>query len=179
MTIYFTAATFGKKHYLSNYLKIIGILKAKNYQVISDHIINSDGPDAISHNGSQTEKWINSSDFVIAETSSPSISVGYEISIALHMGKPVLLLYATDNPPSLLAQHSDEKLICEKYTPGTLPGIIDNFLSFTGDNGDFRYTFFITRKMAEYLKQIAKRERLPKSVYLRSLIQKDMAANHL
>ena len=41
MIVYFTASIVGKRHYLSNYNKIIDILKSKNYQVISDHIITS------------------------------------------------------------------------------------------------------------------------------------------
>lgn len=166
MTAYFTASTAGRKHYLSNCLKIIGFLKAKNYQVIADHIIQP----------KETKNQISSCDFVVAETSYPSTKVGCEISLALEAGKPVLILFSQGDPPSLLAQHKGETLMCEKYTPSTLKNIIDDFISFTEKENDFRYTFSISREMADYLKQVAKKERLPKSVYLRSLIQKDMVA---
>ncbi|MBM3283848.1 hypothetical protein FJY90_06420, partial [Candidatus Gottesmanbacteria bacterium] len=110
MTVYFTASIVGKRHYLSNYQKIIGILKAKNLEVISDHIINTTEAQIRMEKveerirfQKQLEKWLNSCDYVVAETSFPSISVGYEISLALHYGKPVLILYSEGNPPSLLA----------------------------------------------------------------------------
>ena len=40
MIVYFTASIVGKKYYIKNYQKIISLLKTKNYDVISDHIIN-------------------------------------------------------------------------------------------------------------------------------------------
>jgi hypothetical protein len=41
MNIYFTASISGKKHYLSNYQKIIDILKKDGHKVTSDHIIDA------------------------------------------------------------------------------------------------------------------------------------------
>src|SRR4030042_5477583 len=102
MTVYFTASIVGKKQYLGNYEKIISILKAGGHTVISDHIINTTECQIRMEKKEQRlefqhrlEKWINSADFVVAETSFPSISVGYEISLALSHNKPVLVLYAT------------------------------------------------------------------------------------
>lgn len=181
MTVYFTASIVGKKHYLSNYLAIINHLKAKSCQVISDHIINSSPRQIYTEKKeertkfqNQLEKWINSCDFIVAETSFPSISVGYEISFALQQNKPVLVLYAVGNPPSLLAQHKDENLDCEKYTLSTLPEMIDNFIKYVEGAADNRFTFFITSEIASYLDKVARKEKVPKSVYLRKLIEREM-----
>lgn len=41
-------------------------------------------------------KWIAESDVLVAEISSPSLGVGYEISYAEHMNKPVICFYMED-----------------------------------------------------------------------------------
>ncbi|MCL4417288.1 MAG: ribbon-helix-helix domain-containing protein [Actinobacteria bacterium] len=181
MIVYFTASIVGKKRYLSNYLKIIDIIKNKRFSIISDHIINTTETqihletkeERLKFN-KQLEGWISSCDFMIAETSFPSISVGYEISFAQKLGKPVLILYSEGRAPSLLALNKDEKLICEKYTSETLQDIIDDFISYIQGTEETRFTFFITPEIALHLEKISKKEKLPKSVYLRKLIEKDM-----
>ncbi len=180
MRAYFTASIVGKKQYLNEYLRIIKFLEEKGCDVVSDHIINTTEAQIRMETKEerlkfhkQLEAWINNADFLVAETSFPSISVGYEISMALHRGKPVLVLYANGDPPSLLAHHRDEKLVCEKYTTTTLPEIINDFISYAAGTADMRFTFFITPKIASYLEQIVKKDKLPKSVYLRRLIEED------
>lgn len=181
MTVYFTASIVGKKYYLSQYLKIIDILKSKRCEVISDHIINSTEAqirlekkeDRLKFH-QQLEKWIGSCDFVVAETSFPSISVGYEIALALYYNKPVLVLYSEGNAPSLLVHHKEERIICEKYTLSTVADIIDDFFNYVQGTNDSRFTFFITSEIAAYLDNVSRKEKIPKSVYLRKLIEQKM-----
>src|SRR3989344_8508752 len=181
LKIYFTASIAAKQQYLDNYHQIVDHIKKRRHDIISDHIFNT-SEKQISlktreerlafHN--KLEEWIFSCDGLVAETSFPSISVGYEISLALRVGKPVLVLYSEGEPPSLLAHHRDEKLLCEKYTQATVTDIIDDFLHYIQSKSDLRFTFFITPKIASYLDEVAKKNKLPKSVYLRKLIEKDM-----
>ena len=185
MTVYFTASVVGKKKYSSNYLKIIEIIKNKNFSIISDHIINTteaqiriETKEERLKFHKQLERWISSCNFMIAETSVPSISVGYEISFALKLGKPVLVLFSEGRGPSLLAHHQDEKLVCEKYMPETLKDIIDDFINYIQGTEETRFTFFITPRIALHLEKVAKKEKMPKSVYLRKLIEKDMEARN-
>lgn len=184
MKAYFTASIIGKKHYLNHYLKIIEILKTKNCEVISDHIINSTESqirmetkeDRLKFH-KKLKKWIGECDFVIVESSFPSISVGYEISLAQNFLKPILILYNSGDPPSLLAHHKDEKLVCEKYTIERLADLISDFINYVRGTNDSRFTFFITSKIARFLEKVSKKDKLPKSVYLRKLIENDMR-NH-
>lgn len=181
MKVYFTASIFGKKYHLQNYLLIVNALKSKGYSVIADHIFNSSESkirmetkaERIKFH-SKLEQWIQSSDCMIVETTFPSISVGYEISLALRIGKPVLILYSEGDPPSLLAHHKDEKLLCERYTSTTLKDIIEDFINFVEGAADARFTFFITPKIASHLEEVSRKEKMPKSVYLRKLIETDM-----
>lgn len=181
MTIYFTGSFAGKKTNSENYHKIIKYLESKGHQVIADHIVETEEKEIQYEKKEerlafheQLEKWLSSCDFMIAETTYPSISVGFEISLALHRGKPVLILHANPDPPTLLAHHKNENLVCEHYTPDTLPQIIDEFIQYAQGTEDTRFTFFITPKIASYLDEVSKKMKMPKSVYLRRLIETDM-----
>ena len=181
MKIYFTASIAAKKQLLRNYLMIIDFLKSKKHDVISDHILNTEESQIQLQTKEQRlkfhdqlERWIRSCDFMIAETTFPSISVGYEISLALRVGKPVLIVYSEGYPPSLFAHHKDEKIIAEKYTYETLKPILEDFISYTDHKSDLRFTFFITPAIVNYLDEISRKEKIPKSVYLRKLIEEDM-----
>lgn len=184
MKIYFTGSIAAKNKYLPLYEKIISYLQSKKHDVIADHIMKASEESVrlasreerlAFHN--QIEKWIKSCDFMIAETSFPSISVGYEISFALRMGKPVLILYSEGDPPSLLAYHVDEKVHCEKYNVNNLQNIIGDFMQFVEGKNDTRFTFFLSSDLNHYLEIEARKKRLPKSVYLRDLILRDRDQN--
>ena len=183
MRAYFTASIVGRKFHLGNYQKISEILRSQGVEVLDEHILKVSEKDIQMQSKDERlkvhqrlEDWINSSDFLVAETSFPSISVGYEISMALDRGKPVLILYSEGDPPSLFAYHENEKIVSEKYTTDALPAIIGDFLHFVRGEADTRFTFFISSKQAAYLAKMGKKHRVPKSVYLRSLIDKDMKA---
>lgn len=181
MKVYFTASIAAKEQFQPNYEAIINFLKKQQATVISDHImgstensINKETRDQRLKFHKQLEHWIHTCDCMIAETSFPSISVGYEISLALKVGKPVLVMYSKGDPPSLLAYHNDEKLMCEKYSLANASEVINSFLHFVHEKSDLRFTFFITPRIASYLDAIAKEDKLPKSVYLRKLIETDI-----
>lgn len=182
MKVYFTASIAGKKHYEKNYCAIVNKLIKKNCQVISDHILKSSSQKIQLETKAERlafqeklEKWINGADCIVAETSFPSISVGYEISLALNRGKPVLILHTHDSmPPSLLIHHSDDKLICEKYTGENLDGIIEDFLNYVEGKEDSRFIFYLSSELMAFLDKISKNDKIPKSVYLRRLIEEKM-----
>lgn len=186
MNVYFTASIVGKKSYLSNYLHIIELLRAKKFTVQSEHIIDVTEPEIRLKSREERlkfqkklENWIQHADFMVVEASFPSISVGYEISLALQYRKPVLILYSVGDPPSLFGYHSDEKIVCEKYTMDTIEETIDEFVSYVRGASDTRFTFFITPQIAAYLEKVAIKEKMPKSVYLRKLIDEHIRTNPL
>jgi len=181
MNVYFTASIVGKKHHLVNYQRIISLLQARGATVQSEHVMKSTEAtirletkiERLAFH-KRLEEWINACDCMVAETTFPSISVGYEISLALQRNKPVLILYSEGDPPSLLTTQHEEKIICEQYSLETLKDEIDEFLTYVEGNADTRFTFFITSSIASYLEKISKKQKIPKSVYIRNLILKDM-----
>lgn len=181
MNIYFTASVVGKEQHLDNYMAIIDAVKAKGHTIQAEHILSVTEREIHMKSESERldfhkklEKWIESCNFMIVEASFPSISVGYEVSLALQRGKPVLLLYAEGHPPSLFAYHENERFVCQKYTISTVSQIIDEFIDYVEGSSDTRFTFFITPAISSYLEKMSKKLRIPKSVYLRQLIEEKM-----
>jgi hypothetical protein len=184
MKVYFTASLGAKKKYIVQYRSIIEYLQSKGHSVVHEHIFNATEESvrltskeerlAFHHH---MEGWIKSSDFIIAETSFPSVSVGYEIAMALRLAKPVLVLYSEGDPPSLLTYHSYDRLHTEKYSSSNVGSIIDDFTNYIEGKHDTRFTFFLPEEMNLYLEDSAKKKKLTKSFYLRGLIEKDMLNN--
>jgi len=167
--------------YLAHYRQIIDILAQKGIASTADHILKTE--ESTIHMETKEERlafhrkldhWINEADFMVVEATFPSISVGYEIALGLRRGKPILVLYNQGDPPSLIYNSEEEKLVCEKYTPETLKETIDDFVKYVQGSTDTRFTFFITSEIAHHLEQIAKKRNMPKSVYLRNLILSDL-----
>lgn len=181
MKIYFTGSVSAKNTFIEEYLAIINYVKLQGHEIVYDHIVGST-EDSINKGSkedvvrfySEMETWIKNCDFMIADTSYPSVSVGYEIALALRLGKPVLVFYGAGGPPSLLSHNRDERLVSERYTADTYKDSIDSFMHYISTKSDQRFTFFITPEIAAYLDDIVLKDKLPKSVYIRQLIERDM-----
>lgn len=181
MKIFFTASIAGKEQYKKNYYTIIDILKLKGHEIVADHIlktapydIKNETPEQLVNFHKKMEKQINECDCVVAETSYPSISVGYQISIALQRFKPVLILYSVGDPPSLFVHSRDGNIVIEQYTMLELHDILPSFIDYVSGIHSLRFTFFITPSIATHLEKKSKEHNLPKSAYLRSLIEEDI-----
>lgn len=181
MKVFFTGSVSEKQKYLTNYKTIIDYLKKHNHDVIYEHILNH--TEETIRNLSREdrvaflikmENWIKSSHFVIAETSHPSVSVGYQIALALRFAKPVLVLYSEGDPPSLLLYHTYDRLHTEHYKPNNVGTLIEEFIHYIEGKHDTRFTFFLPEELNAYLEDSAHKDKLTKSMYIRRLIEKDL-----
>ncbi len=96
--IYFSASISGGRADAPLYASIIEAL-ARRGRVLTEHIGSPD----LSDGGEMGEDdahiyvrdiaWLREADVVIAEVSTPSLGVGYEIARAAVMGKPVVCLF--------------------------------------------------------------------------------------
>ncbi len=96
--IYFCGSIRGGRDLAETYAKIIELLQTHG-RVLTEHIADpliiqkeeeSQTDDEIY---SQDISWLRESDFVVAEVTTPSIGVGFEIGYAVRMEKPILCLY--------------------------------------------------------------------------------------
>lgn len=181
MNVYFTGSITSHDANRDHYEQIVSSLRRMGHEVIADHILNMTEErveqkprgERLSFNR-QVEEWIQSCNCVIAETSVPSVSVGYEIAMAARIGVPVLILHRTGGGPSLLTHHKNEQILVEKYNAHTINTILEDFMAYVKDSRDIKFTFYLSHKYAMYLDEQAKKRQMSKSAYLRWLIQQDM-----
>ncbi len=180
MKVYFVGSIAGKTKYKENYEHIISILEEMGNKVVE----NTMGPTldqvySLTDEGKIEQyrsvlKWIQSSDILVAEATHPSLGVGYEISLALEKGKPVVVLYSEGNAPHFLEGYENEKLVILKYRPEDLKDTLTDAVKFASEQADIRFNFFISPSIATFLDWISKEKRIPRSVYLRRLIENDI-----
>ena len=124
-------------------------------------------------------RWLKAADIVIVDVTVSNVSVGYELSLALSLMKPVIVLYdakKSETPHSLRGVASDRLQLLE-YTSETLEQVVEDAIEYAGQSNDIRFNFFISPTIGQYLDWISTYKKIPRSVYLRNLIEKDMLGN--
>lgn len=135
MRIYFAGSIRGGREDASIYSKIINHLK--NYgDVLTEHIGN---PNVTDSGEEINEKfihdrdlvWLKKADIVIAEITTPSLGVGYELGLATQNNKKILCLYRTKQgkKPSAMILGNSQIYSKEYETLEQAKQIIDNFLT--------------------------------------------------
>lgn len=107
LTIYFAGSIRGGRADAGRYARFIGYLKTLG-QVLTEHV----GEERLlEEENSLTDReiferdmqWMARADLIIAEVSTPSLGVGYEIAVAEAMGKPIFCLSRPGYKASLSA----------------------------------------------------------------------------
>lgn len=95
--IYFAASITGGREHQPTQQALIEYLNTKG-TVLTEHI----GSASLGNQGESTSpeyiftrdvKWVEEADVIIADVTTPSLGVGYELGIAEKLGKSVLVLY--------------------------------------------------------------------------------------
>ena len=113
MKIYFAGSIRGGQNDKELYSRIIKLLSGYG-TVLTEHINNKDlsamGENIVSGNIYERDiKWLTESDVVVAEVSTPSLGVGYEIAKAEEMSKRILCLYRSSPDRRLSAMIAGNK----------------------------------------------------------------------
>jgi nucleoside 2-deoxyribosyltransferase len=120
--IYFACSIVGGRQDEAAYQQIVDALLADGHEVPT--AMNA-GPDWQIMEGSpdpnevyrRDTAWIDESQVVVAEVSTPSHGVGYEVSYALDRGKPVLCIYRSGLKVSkMLTGNTMPGLLVAEYT---------------------------------------------------------------
>lgn len=133
-------------------------------------------------NASLTDYYakIQKADVIIAECSYPCVSLGYEIANAIQQGKEVIILKAKaiDVATKLFEFLSMKKNIyIYEYQAYNLHDILTEAISFNPNQKYKKYNILFTPEMIAKLNDIAKKKNLPKSVYIRQLVEKGLATD--
>ena len=108
--IYFAGSIRGGRDDAAIYAHLIERLR-KFGRVLTEHIgqpnLTDSGEEALPRAIHDRDlEWVHESDVVVAEVTTPSLGVGYEIGRATQWQKPVLCLFRTGTPRSLSAMIS-------------------------------------------------------------------------
>jgi len=117
---------------------------------------------------------VKKADIVVMEVTGHSMSMGYLISKALEMNKPVIALHKKESVPVFINGISDQKLIISGYTEENIEEVMGMTLKKASSLIDVRFNFFVNSKILSYLDWVASKKMLPRSVFLRNLIEHEM-----
>lgn len=125
-------------------------------------------------NYSESIDSVKKADIVVMEVSGHSMSMGYLISKALEMNKPVIVLYKKEYIPNFVKGISNSKLLISEYCEENIEEILGKMLKKADGLVDVRFNFFVNSKILSYLDWVSQKKMLPRSVFLRNLIEKEM-----
>jgi nucleoside 2-deoxyribosyltransferase len=132
--IYFAASIRGGRDDWASYLEIVRQLRDYG-QVLTEHVgdveLSAEGEDMGDRKIHDRDLgWLKESDYLVAEVTTPSLGVGYEIGKATEWGKPVLCLYRSAEGRALSAMISGSNAVTVKeyQSPAELTEIFEQFL---------------------------------------------------
>lgn len=135
MNIYFSCSLTGGRDDEKVYGLIVDHLISRGYEVPTEHLAQPEVMELekiVDANEvyQRDIKWIDECDGVIAEVSTPSHGVGYEIAYALGQGKPVLCCYMQGVTVSkmILGNDSPDLTLGEYETHSQVLEIINSFI---------------------------------------------------
>jgi 2'-deoxynucleoside 5'-phosphate N-hydrolase len=133
MNIYFAGAIRGGREDVALYFEIIELL-GEYGEVLTEHIGNAEltGLGEIDDDRKIHDRdlaWLRQADYLVAEVTTPSLGVGYEIGKATEWGKPTLCLYRPSEGRKLSAMIAGCRgVVVREY--GSIEELKDVFDSF-------------------------------------------------
>jgi len=125
-------------------------------------------------NYEETMKCVNKSDLIVMEVSGHSMSMGYLLSKALELNKPVIALYMEEHKPIFIKGIANPKLVLVEYKKDNFEQSITGAIKKAKSLVDMRFNFFVSPKILNYLDWVGQKRMIPKSVFLRNLIEREM-----
>ena len=181
MKVYFTASLTGKNKYIKNYEIIMATIDKLGYKLLSKNVlarkpedILNETPDEAYSYYKKMVNWIKEADIVVAEVSYPSLGIGYEVALSLEEGKQVIVLYTGEREPYLLESSQNDRLQIMEYKLENLSQTIESSLNIARQQLDLRFTLLLPPHIVQFLNNLAEKEKIPRSVFIRNLIEGEM-----
>ncbi|HET9946823.1 MAG TPA: hypothetical protein VFQ63_02055 [Patescibacteria group bacterium] len=117
-------------------------------------------------------------DLVIAECSLQSTQVGFGLSYLRTRGKPIVILSKKGSGSEFATvgelYSTVENMMIDEYSDETIPRVLDDVIAFMEPHLDKRFTIIFPASLLAKVEDVAKKKKLPKAVYIRQLIEKDL-----
>jgi len=113
-------------------------------------------------------------DVIMMEVSGHSFSMGFIVSKALDLCKPVVAFYKKGSKSFFLSGINDPKFKLIEYTCQNINEMLDLAVEEVKKGIDVRFNFFVSPKILNYLDWVAQKRMIPRSVFLRNLIEREI-----
>ncbi len=122
MNIYFACSITGGRELEAVYQQIVAALTADGHEIPTSHLAETE---VVENERKLTPQyvyerdvdWIKNCDILVAEVSVPSHGVGYEIGLALNIGKPVLCIFQEGRKVSkMISGNPNPMLVLKSYS---------------------------------------------------------------
>lgn len=183
MKVYFDCSARGAKEHGEYYALIYRVIEELGHTHISDYRESLDLSQVVNSHDRNTKLFkssmrsIDKCDVLVLEISTNSLTMGYLMQRALSAGKPVIALHLPGHYPLFAAGNEDEKLQVVEYSKDQITLSLRTALDYAAAQSDVRFNFFISPIIGQYLDWISRNKKIPRSVYLRNLIEEDMVKN--
>lgn len=184
MKVYLIASPRGVEKFGDLYKEAYQIIKDLGNTNVDNFIVNIDPEkffeesyDYRVRHFKRVMKSIKDCDVAVVEVSVHSMTVGYIVDKAVGQGKQVIVLHGTNFEPYFFSGIQNDKLqICE-YDEKNLKKVLTDALVIAKNQLDCRFTMLLSPKIMTYLDDIVKKQNIPRSVFIRGLIEKEMKKN--
>lgn len=182
MKVYFSGSVYYRDDFIGVYKKIVSVLERMGARVLEhttkipiEEYSNQNDSDRV-ENYRQVVAWVDQCDFAVVEASFPStLHMGHEISLLLEKGKPVVALYRKGKEPGMFKVIKDDRIIWVEYnSEKDVELVLKEAIDLARKSADVRFNFFVSPKILSYLDWVAKNRMIPRAVFLRDLIEKEM-----
>jgi nucleoside 2-deoxyribosyltransferase len=135
MNVYFACSITGGRQDELIYQKLVAALQQDGHHVptallASPDVMPLEGVVSAADVYTRDVRWITECDFLLAEVSTPSHGVGYEIGYALSLGKKVLCLYRQGRKVSkmILGNPHPQLTVRDYETPDQAVSLLNSYL---------------------------------------------------
>lgn len=180
MHIHFASLVDGNQE---NFQLIVNQIKKLGHTLVTDHYlkrtieeIENESPKESRDFHERFISWMKKSDIIVYEISKNDINAGYEVSHAISMKKPVIMLYEKGKCqiPYVFKGIESDLLQIVEYEIKDIEYYVTEAILYATKSLNVRYNFFITPRQSHFLEQIAKRRLISKSAIVRELIDNEM-----
>lgn len=183
MQVYFVASSRLVAKDADFYIRIYKAISSE-HKMVSDKVLKwiKSGIKDLSQESIETKKenylhvikCIKKADIVVMEISGHSVSMGFILSKAMEENKPVIAIYTSEMDPVFVKGIVNPKLILAEYKKENIEQVISDSINKAKCLVDMRFNFFVSPKILNYLDWVAHKRMIPKSVFLRHLIEREM-----
>lgn len=183
MQVYFVASSRLVAKDIDLYSRIYKTISSE-HKMVSDKVLKwiKGGIKDLSQESIETKKenylhvikCIKKADIVVMEISGHSVSMGFILSKAMEENKPVIAMYTSEMDPVFVKGIVHSKLILAEYKKENLEQVIFEAINKAKCLVDMRFNFFVSPQILNYLDWVGQKRMIPKSVFLRHLIEREM-----